>query len=203
MKIEGFSTAAENNKAPILSALQLWLKGSEAVLEVGSGAGQHAIHFAAAFPSLRWQPTEQAPVLSMLAGNIERHAGPNVLPPLELDLERPWPDVEVDCVYSANVIHIVPIALGEALIEGAAGAMKAGGTLLIYGPFKYDGEFTTASNADFDVWLKTRDSRSGVRDIEWVCDCAAQSGLSLVEDRSMPANNQFLRFELGDSGVGE
>lgn len=193
--MEGFSQAADNNKTPILEVLTSWLSDDQLVLEVGSGTGQHAIHMAAALKGIRWQPTDCLEVLPNLIKNISTYGTSNVLTPTNLDLSlNQWPAEKVDCVYSANVIHIVSKALGENLIRGAGRVLKEGGLLALYGPFKYRGEFTTSSNADFDNWLKARNPESGVRDFEWVFELAKDSGFSFAEDRSMPANNQFVAF---------
>lgn len=194
--MEGFSQAADSNKHAILKVLAEWLFDASKVIEVGSGSGQHAIHFANALKGISWQPTEQAGAIANLTRNIVEHGGDNICPPVALDLSSgQWPLGHKDCVYAANVIHIVSEALGQKLIQGAANLLADDGLFLLYGPFKYQGEFTTLSNADFDQWLKARDPRSGVRDFEWVCEQAKDAGLTLVEDRQMPANNQMLRFQ--------
>ena len=193
--MEGFSQAADNNKIPILEVLTSWLSDDQLVLEVGSGTGQHAIHMAESLKGIRWQPTDCFEVLPNLIKNISTYGTSNVLTPTNLDLSlNQWPAEKVDCVYSANVIHIVSTALVEKLIRGAARTLSEEGLLALYGPFKYRGTFTTPSNADFDSWLKARNPESGVRDFEWILELAKDSGLSFSEDRSMPANNQFLAF---------
>ena len=191
----GFSQAADNNKTPILNTLREWLSNSELVLEIGSGSGQHAIHVANVLQKIRWQPTEHPNALPTLMNNISNFGGPNILAPQSLDLAaEEWPSGPVDCVYSANVIHIVEQTLGRKLIQTAAENLRVGGLLALYGPFKYRGGFTTTSNAEFDNWLKDRNPNSGIRDFEWVMELAQDSGLRFIEDRSMPANNQFLAF---------
>ena len=193
--MEGFSQAADNNKTPILNTLSEWLSNDELVLEIGSGSGQHAIHIAKALQKIRWQPTEHPSALQSLMNNISSFGSPNILAPESLDLAAvEWPTESVDCVYSANVIHIIDETLGRRLFETAAESLRAGGLLALYGPFKYQGDFTTTSNAEFDDWLKDRNSSSGIRDFEWVMTLAQDSGLIFMEDRSMPANNQFLAF---------
>ena len=94
----------------------------------------------------------------------------------------------------ANVLHIVNTTLGATLIQGSAAVLERGGFVLLYGPFKYRGKFTTESNANFDAFLRDRDSKSGIRDVEWVSAIAEEEGLKLIEDQDMPANNQFLIF---------
>ena len=193
--MERFSQAAENNKTPILAVLTQWLGDGALVLEVGSGSGQHAVHMAQALPSIIWQPSDCSDGLSALMNNVSAYGSPNVLPPIILDLAlNEWPPEQVDCVYAANVMHIVSLSLGENLIRGAAKSLTEGGLVVLYGPYKYGGAFTTPSNADFDQWLKSRDLQSGIRDFEWVCELAIDAGLAPIDDRPMPANNQMLAF---------
>ena len=194
--MQGFSQAAENNKAAILAVLAEWLPHQTKLLEIGSGAGQHAIHLAAALNHLLWQPSDREIVLPALTSNIDEYGPVNILGPITLDLaSHTWPAQTYNCVYAANVMHIVSSELGENLIRGAAKVLTDEGLLALYGPFKYAGDFTTPSNADFDLWLKERDAQSGVRDVEWILDLATHAGLWLVEDRQMPANNQMLIFQ--------
>jgi SAM-dependent methyltransferase len=193
--MQRYSPAAEKNKAPILEALRARLAPAERVLEVGSGSGQHALHFTEALPELRWQPTEHPEVMSALEANLGAAGREAILPPLALDLAAgPWPAGPFDAVYAANVMHIVSVPLGEALIRGAASVLGAGGQLLLYGPYRFGGAFTTESNAEFDQWLKARDPASGVRDFEAVAAVAEASGLVLEDNRAMPSNNQLLCF---------
>ena len=194
--MQRFSEAAEKNKTHILLVLQEWLPPHARVLEIGTGSGQHALHMAAEMKSITWQPTERSEGLPDLARNLSDYRFPNILKPLILDLssER-WPNVDTNCVYSANVMHIVKENLGENLIRGVGKKLAEGGLLILYGPYKYGGDFTTQSNAEFDAWLKKRDPNSGIRDFEWVADLANQHGLSLQADLSMPANNQMLIFQ--------
>ena len=195
--MRGFSQAADNNKAAILEVLAERLPRQARLIEIGSGAGQHAIHMAATLNHVLWQPTDVATVLPMLTSNISEYGASNILSPTALDLAtQEWPSQTYDVVYSANVMHIVSTELGENLIRGAAKMLTADGMLALYGPFKYEGNFTSSSNADFDLWLKARDEQSGIRDFEWVHDLAARSGLQLLLDQRMPANNQTLIFKV-------
>ena len=192
--MQGYSRAADNNKAAILSVLTPYLSEGDHVLEIGSGSGQHAIHMTGALPQIQWQPSDRAITLALLSANIREYGTPNVQQPIELDLANPplaLPE-GVQCVYAANVMHIVSEPLGATLIKLAAQSLLKDGYLVLYGPYRYGGEFTTESNKDFDGWLKDRDSASGVRDFEWVDKLANESGLTLIMDHSMPANNQCL-----------
>ena len=192
--MERYSPAAEKNKGPILEALRERLPLRAHVLEVGSGSGQHALHFTEALPKLRWQPTERHDGLTALAANLAAEAGDDPSP-LALDLvSGPWPAGPFDAVYAANVMHIVSVPLGEALLRGAASVLREGGQLLLYGPYKFGGTFTTESNAEFDRWLKAQDPASGVREFEAVARVAETAGLELGDNRAMPSSNQLLCF---------
>ena len=194
--MEGFSQAAENNKTSILDVLRDWLKPDACVLEIGSGSGQHAIHFSQALPSVRWQPSDRPEVQSLLQSNTQVYGSSNLLAPITLDLSLPqWPNTQIDAVYSANVLHIVSTNLGKTMIKGAAQCLQTNGLFIVYGPFRYGGSFTAPSNAEFDDWLRARDPNSGIRDFEWVDELARAGDLVLQEDRSMPANNQCLVFQ--------
>ena len=197
--MQGYSPAADNNKAAILSVLTPYLSEGDHVFEIGSGSGQHAIHMAAALPQIQWQPSDRANTLALLSANIREYGTPNVQQPIELDLEKPplaLPE-GVQCVYAANVMHIVSEPLGATLIKLAGQSLLKDGYLVLYGPYRYGGEFTTESNKDFDGWLKDRDSDSGVRDFEWVERLANKCDLTLIKDHAMPANNQCLVFKKG------
>ena len=189
-----FSQPADNNKGHIKDQLKRLLPSPARVLEIGSGSGQHAIFMAKALPWLTWQPTDRGDYYPGLVNNIARLGPENVEPAQYLDIgSSTWP--ATDHIYLANVLHIMPAALLAPLFKGAAAAMADAGKLCVYGPFKYANEFTTASNADFDEWLKERDPLSGIRDIETLQHLAAEHGLALTQDSPMPANNQLLVFE--------
>lgn len=195
--MQGYSPAADKNKSPILSVLSNYLRDADRVFEIGSGSGQHAIYMAASLPTIRWQPSDCASVLPLLTKNIETYGTPNLSLPWEFNLANlaPLEKNEVDCVYAANVMHIVSESLGENLIHWAGSALSQNGYMILYGPFTYGGQFTTQSNRDFDFWLKSRDPNSGVRSYEWVTELAAAAKLSLVNDHGMPANNQCLIYQ--------
>lgn len=191
-----YSQAAENNREYILAELRGLFTHTGVVLEIGSGSGQHAVYFAENLAHLTWQPTDRGEYVSGLALNIAELAGENIRKPLVLDVaDRIWPVSEVDYVFSANALHIMSANHGMDLVEGVGKTLKQGGLLVLYGPYKYGDEFTTESNAKFDLWLKSRDPVSGIRDIEWLQQLAADAGLSLAQDIPMPANNQLLVFQ--------
>jgi SAM-dependent methyltransferase len=192
-----FSAAAERNAAPILAQLQAWLPPQARVLEIASGTGQHAQHFATAQPQWQWQPSDgRAEALPTVAARCVGLSNV-VLPPLHLDVELgPWPEGAdaFDAVFVANLLHISPWPATPALMKGAARVLKPGAPLMIYGPFVVDGEPLAPSNAAFDADLRQRDSRWGLRTLAQVQAAAGAAGLVLDERCTMPANNLMLRF---------
>jgi SAM-dependent methyltransferase len=188
-----FSDACERNKGPILDVLYTAFAGCTRVVEIGSGTGQHAVHFARHLPHLQWQPTDRAEHLPGLAARIAAEGPPNLASPVELDVfAEPWPAVRGDAVFSANTLHIMSWPAVEALFAGLPRVLEAAGVLAIYGPFKYDGQFTTPSNAAFDAMLRERDAQSGLRDFEAINALVETAGLTLQADHAMPSNNQLL-----------
>jgi SAM-dependent methyltransferase len=188
-----FSEACERNKEPIFAVLREAYADRRRVVEIGSGTGQHAVHFARHLPHVVWQPTDRAEWLEGLAERIAAEGPPNLLAPVELDvLREPWPPVRGDAVFSANTLHIMSWQAVEALFAGLGRILEPGGVLALYGPFKYRGAFTTPSNAEFEAMLRDRDPASGVRDFEAVNALAELAGLALQADHPMPANNQLL-----------
>lgn len=191
-----FSQAAENNKQPIQAVFDRHLDSVQTLLEIGSGTAQHATYFAAQYPHLLWQPSDipQSVVTTNL--RIENAALDNVKQAIALDVNQtPWQCASFDAIYTANSLHIMSALSVEKLFGEISGHINSGGRLLIYGPFKYRGEFTTESNARFDLWLKERNSENGIRDFEWIVELADKAGLRLLEDNSMPANNQMLIWQ--------
>lgn len=143
-----FSEACERNKAPILAVLSGCFAGRTCVVEIGAGTGQHAVHFARHLPQLQWQPTDRIEYLPGLAARIAAEGLPNLAAPLELDvLQSHWPAVRGDAVFSANTLHIMSWQAVEALFAGLPQVLGPQAVLAIYGPFKYAGRFTTASQA--------------------------------------------------------
>ncbi len=188
-----FSEACERNKEPLLAVLREVFASACEVLEVGSGTGQHAVYFAARLPHLTWHASDLPASHPGIRAWMAEAALPNVRPPLALDVyESDWPVRSVDAVFSANTAHILPWDGVVKMFEGIARVLAPGGTLALYGPFKYGGEHTSPSNARFDVSLRHRDPLSGIRDFEAVDALAREGGLELERDYPMPANNRTL-----------
>lgn len=187
------SDACERNKGPLTTVLQRYLPESGGVLEVGSGTGQHVVHFARQFACLAWQPTDTGAYLGALRARLAAEPQPNVLPAIELDVRmQPWPVASYAALFSANTLHYMSTACVARFFAGAAAALDPDGVLLVYGPFRYAGEFTSASNAAFDQWLREGDPERGVRDFEWVAELAEHNAMTLIADCDMPANNRCL-----------
>jgi len=165
------------------------------VLEIGSGTGQHAAYFAPALPHLVWQPSDVAEYLAGIRLWTEECAAPNLRAPIELDVERTWPQLQADAVFSANTCHIMSWVQVERMFEGVGRLLPSGGVLALYGPFNYGGRHTAESNARFDAMLRARDPASGLRDYEAIVALARRCALAAVEDNPMPANNRLLVFE--------
>jgi SAM-dependent methyltransferase len=193
-QIKPCSEACERNREPILAILRRVFADRRRVLEIGSGTGQHAAYFAPALPQLTWQPSDVAENLPGIRLWREEAQTPGLLEPIELDVDRPFPALEADAVFSANTCHIMSWPQAERMFAGVGALLPRGGVVALYGPFHYGGKPTSPSNARFDAWLRAQDAKSGVRDFEAVRDLAGEHGLVLEEDHAMPANNRLLVF---------
>lgn len=188
------SPAAERNAGPILDLLRRLLPRTGTVLEIASGTGQHAIHFGAALPRLTWLPSDADPAArASIRAWIDSAGLDNVLPPIELDVRRhPWPVARVDAIYTANLLHVAASDILNHLMQGTAHVLDGRGNLLIYGPFRVDGQHTATSNARFDEILRRQNPSWGIRDISEVGNAAERAGLQLRECLTLPANNLML-----------
>lgn len=188
--------APERNKEPILQVLTRVLPGSGTLLEIASGSGQHAVHFARALPALTIQPSDMdAENLASIRAWVAEAGLPNLREPVQLDvLTAAWPVGHASAVFNANMIHIAPWECCVALLHGVGQRLEAGGVFVLYGPFREGNAHTAPSNETFDAGLRARDPRWGVRDLEAVVAEAERAGLTLTERVPMPANNQSLVF---------
>lgn len=186
-----YSDACERNKDPILSVLRDAFADRSKVLEIGSGTGQHAAHFARHLPHLIWQATDVGANLPGIREWIDEAALANLPDAIALDVrDAIWACADADAVFTANTLHIISWREVERLFEGVGALLPATGVLVVYGPFKYGGVHTAESNARFDLMLRGHDPRSGLRDFEEVDALARSNGLRLVRDAAMPANNR-------------
>jgi SAM-dependent methyltransferase len=188
-----YAESCEKNKEPILAVLKEIFAERKRVLEIASGTGQHAVHFGRELPHLIWQPSELAQQLPGVQAWLDEAQLSNVLPPLAIDVnDACWQVATVDAIFNANTVHIISWPEVESLFAHIARAIAPGGCVCLYGPYNYNGKFTSESNARFDAWLKSRDPNSGVRDFEAVSRLAASHGLELLRDVAMPSNNRML-----------
>lgn len=190
MPVKPYSAACERNREPILDVLRVHFADRHKVLEIGSGSGQHAVHFAAALPQLTWQTSDRAPNLPGIRAWLDAAALPNTPAPLVLDVNTgPWPRTPFDAVFSANTLHIMAWPEVEQLFAQLPMLTDVGAKLVIYGPFNIHGHYTSDSNAAFDRALRARDPRMGLRDVAAVDALANRAGFGLRADLALPANN--------------
>jgi SAM-dependent methyltransferase len=189
--------ATTRNRDPILAVLRKHFAQRVRVLEIGSGTGQHAVHFAAALPHLKWQTSDLAENHAGIRARIASAGLANVIAPMLFDFSRAegWPIQRYDAVFSANTLHIAPWEAVQTLFAGLPRMLAAKATVVIYGPFNLGGEFTSPSNAAFDASLRAEDPRRGIRDLEAVQALGAAAGLSFIADIEMPANNRCLIWQ--------
>lgn len=184
------------NREPILDVLKRMLPARGLVLEIASGSGEHAAYFAAALPSLIWQPSDpDTAALSSIAAHREDVGLTNLLVPVPLDVTAPsWPVAHADAILCCNMIHISPWAACEGLMAGAERTLSSGGILYLYGPYKISGCHTAPSNQEFDGYLRAQNPTWGIRDLDEVAALAKRHNFALVETVAMPANNLSVIF---------
>lgn len=188
-----YSESCDQNRDPILSVIKPLLKDKQSVLEIGSGTGQHAVYFSQQMPHLKWHPSDQAQYLDGINLWLQEVQLDNLQQPHELNVtQSQWPDIKVDAIFTANTLHIMHWHEVEAFFDNISDRLNKQGLLMIYGPFNYNNQYTSESNARFDIWLKSRDPLSAIRHFEAVNELAEQQGLSLLDDVAMPANNRIL-----------
>lgn len=187
-----YAPACDRNREPILAVLRDAFADRRDVLEIGSGTGQHAVHFAAALPFLQWQCADRDGNLPGIRAWLAHAALPNTPEPLSLDVNGAWPAHRYDAIFSANTLHIMAWAEVERLFACLPAIMAPGAVVAIYGPFNIGGRYTHENNAAFDVTLKFHAPHQGIRDLEAVDALAQRAGLVLEENRAMPANNRCL-----------
>lgn len=188
-----FSEACGQNKQPILEVLRQWFVRPANVLEIGSGTGQHAAWFGRHLPHLDWQTSDLEPHHAGIRQWLGEAGLANVRAPLVLDVSNP-PRLtgNYGYVFSANTLHIMDWPAVEGFFRLVGRVLEEGGLLAVYGPFNYQGRYSSDSNARFDQWLRQRDPRSGIRDVDDLGKLADENGLCLAADIEMPVNNRIL-----------
>ncbi|AMV45024.1 DUF938 domain-containing protein [Paraburkholderia caribensis] len=196
LNLRQHAPSAERNREPILAVLERVLPATGTVLEIASGTGQHAIHFAAALPDLVWQPSDlDGEARASIAAWTARSGLTNVRPPLAIDVrDASWGIEAAAAIVCINMIHISPWASAQGLIGGAGRLLGPGGVLFLYGPYRRGGAHTAPTNAAFDDQLQSRNPAWGVRNMEDVVALAEAAGFDADEPIAMPANNFSLVF---------
>lgn len=191
-----FSEACERNRAPILSVLRdVITDKDQRLLEIGAGTGQHAVSLAPEFPRLVWHPTDRTPQLAVISQWIKHSRTVNVERPVRLDVATDdFPKLKFDVVFTANTLHIMSWKDCKSLFKLLGNRLREGARVVIYGPLKYGGEFTSPSNAAFDESLKASDPQSGIRAFEDVDRAMQKNGFELVRDYDLPAHNRALVY---------
>ena len=188
-----FSLACERNREPILAVLSSVLQSRRNVLEIGSGSGQHAVYFGAVLSHVRWQTSDLPENHAGIRAWLDEAGLTNVLAPISLDMRVPdWQVDAVDAVFTANTCHIMAWSEVETMLAGVGALLEPGGVLCIYGPFNYQGLYTSAGNAQFDAALRAGMPHRGIRDVEALLLLAKNNGFCLQADHAMPASNRLL-----------
>lgn len=194
MQHKPFSPACERNQDAILAVLRAHFADRMQVLEIGSGTGQHAVHFAPALPQLIWQTSDVPANLPGIRQWLSEARHPNTPPPLTFDINGTPPEGRYDAVFSANTLHIMGWSEVQRLFTMLPTLMREGALLTVYGPFKYAGAFSAPSDAAFDASLRIDHPQRGIRDLEAVDALAHGAGLLQIDDRAMPANNRCITW---------
>ena len=188
-----YSEACDENKAAILDVIRDEFSACRRILEIGSGTGQHAVYFSREMPHLSWQTSDRECNHASINAWRRESCLKNVRPPLSLDVTHdPWPEAGYDGIFSANTTHIMAWPDVEKMFSGIGRVLANGGVFCLYGPFNYQGRFTSANNERFEHWLKDRDPLSGLRHFEDLDELARMNGLTLKADHEMPVNNRLL-----------
>ena len=196
-----FAEASARNGPPILGVLGREFAATRAVLEIGSGTGQHAVLFGAALPHLTWQTSDLEENHDAIRAWLRHDGPPNVLPPLTLDVRSPAPAAaRYDAVFSANTAHIMSPRAVQGMFALAGAVLESGGRFCLYGPFTHGGECNAPSNAGFDASLRARDPSMGLRDLDDLDAMAAGHGLRRRRLYAMPANNELVVWQKDATG---
>lgn len=196
MQVKPYSESCDQNRDVILSILHPLLQDSKSILEIGSGTGQHAIYFADKLPHLVWNTSDCKEYIPGIKNWLSEIETSNLPQPLELDVRQEnWPEISFDAVFTANTCHIMNQYSVDTMFKRIGENLPTMGQFIVYGPFNYQQQYTSASNEQFDRWLKSRDIESGIKDFETLNELAEQAGMQLIQDYEMPANNRILHWQ--------
>jgi cyclopropane fatty-acyl-phospholipid synthase-like methyltransferase len=190
MSDKPFCQPCENNKSAILEQLIIYFQHSNKVIEIGSGTGQHAVHFAAELPHLIWQCTDQLQYHHGINQWIAEYPLKNLRHPLEFTIgKHGWIDTSADAVFSANTAHIMQADEVKLMMEMIGQHLPEGGVFCQYGPFTQNGQFSSEGNMAFHSKL-VAEGYGGYRDISELTEWGSE--LQLHKIVAMPANNLLL-----------
>jgi len=191
-----FSQACINNRDVILNHLHILLLDQQCVLEIGSGTGQHAVYFSQNLPNIQWQTSDLLDNHEGINSWRKETGQPNCLAPIVLDIANPqWPSQQYDAIFTANTFHICSWMQVSLCFQHLTQSLKPHGLFLVYGPFNYNGCYTSESNERFDQFLKASNSQQGIRDFEKIVKLGIENDLHMIADHGMPANNRLLVFK--------
>jgi len=191
-----YSESCDQNRDAILAILKRLFENKTRILEIGSGTGQHAVYFSQHMPHLIWQCSDQKEYHDGINQWLDEANLKNTLKPIALNVSTDsWPDIDIDAIFSANAVHIMSWENVVDFFKNAGKLLPEKGLLVLYGPFNFNNQYTSESNAHFDHWLKQRDPKSGIRNFEDLDNLAKQAGLKFQENIPMPANNRILSWE--------
>lgn len=196
MNQKPFAESCEQNQQPILEILSIEFSDKKNILEIGSGTGQHAVYFSEKLPQLNWHTSERSENIPGIHAWLEDSNATNIVAPIELDVSKDqWPNTLFDGIFSANTAHIMSWQEVEKMFAGIGNVLKEGGCFCLYGPFNYENQYTSDSNARFDIWLKQQDPKRGIRDYNDLNKLAENAGMRTKENYEMPANNRILVWQ--------
>ncbi len=193
MSYKPHAPATDRNKQAILSVIRQEFGDCSSILEIGSGTGQHAVHFAAELDHVTWQTSDVQENHAGIRSWLRDAALPNVRAPFVLDvLTAPVPDERYDGVFSANTAHIMSFEGVEKMFSLVGSVLNDSGVFVLYGPFRQKGEFNAPSNAAFHESLRQQNHEMGVRHLEDLDRLAAKGGMRRARVYAMPANNHIV-----------
>lgn len=189
-------TPSDRNQAPIFEILkEVVTEGDRNIFEIGSGSAQHAIYMAPKLPGVTWITSDITENHKMIKASLEAAKIPNIRGPFQFEVGKDdFPRIPFDIVFTANTLHIMSWKNCKTLMKNLGNRLREGSQVVIYGPFNYDGKFTSESNEKFDQWLKERNPESGIRAFEDINNNMTKNGFTLYKDFEMPANNRTLVF---------
>ena len=188
--------ASDRNKDPILKVLKEVLTiDNKRILEIGSGPAEHAVYFAKNLKDIIWTTTDVLSEHGRIKAALDKAKLPNLRGPLAFEIGKDdFPKYNYDIVFTANTFHIMSWKQCKNLMKILGNRLREGSQVIIYGPFNYEGNFTSESNAQFDQSLKAQDPAAGIRSFEDINKNMKKNGFELFKDYEMPANNRMLVF---------